>query len=203
METRYPTGTIATLLMTDFVSPKTRHVMEQRMAKAKSSKPLFFSAADFEMLSVICDLLVAQDFNNRFANIAIFIDERLNDNTCDGWRYNEMPPDGQMYLQGLSAINDVAQHRFEMPFTTLDESQQSDILESLQSGTVEGPIWKVMPPQLFFEELLAEATEIFYSFPAALEEIGYVGMADAKGWTKIGLNESDKIEPLVISNNQL
>ncbi len=47
----------------------------------------------------------------------------------------------------------------------------------------------------FFEELLAQIVEIYYSRPEAKEEIGEVAYADAKGWQKIGLNEMEIREP--------
>lgn len=202
MEKRYPTGTVTALLNTDFVSPMTKHALEQRIAKAKTTKPLFFTASDFEILSIICDRLVAQDSNNRIVNIAIFIDERLNDNSCDGWRYNEMPPDRDMFLKGISGIDELALSLFSFSFIKLQTQQQLEVLHSLQSGTAESPIWKHMSPKLFFEELLAETTEIFYSFPLVQQEIGYVGMADEKGWSNIGLNQNDEIEPMEIKTPQ-
>jgi hypothetical protein len=59
-----------------------------------------------------------------------------------------------------------------------------------------------MSAKLFFEELLAETIEIFYSFPLVQQEIGYVGMADAKGWSNIGLNQTDEIEPVEMTTPQ-
>jgi hypothetical protein len=43
--------------------------------------------------------------------------------------------------------------------------------------------------------MLAELTEYYYAHPLAQEEIGYVGMADAHGWTRLGLNELEPREP--------
>jgi NAD(P)-dependent dehydrogenase (short-subunit alcohol dehydrogenase family) len=43
----------------------------------------------------------------------------------------------------------------------------------------------------WFEEALVEATEIYFAHPLAQERIGYVGMADAAGWSAIGLNEDE------------
>ena len=42
---------------------------------------------------------------------------------------------------------------------------------------------------------LTECVEVFYSHPIACESIGYVGMADAQGWKRIGLNEREQWEP--------
>ena len=183
------------LLQTDNVTPITRQALDQRMAYA-AKVLLFFDASDFEVLSIVCDRLLAQDSHDRIVNIAYFIDKRLANHTCDGWRYNKMPSDEKMYLNGLKGIDETSILLFKASFINLTISQQSVVLQLLQKGDAEGEIWKEMPSKLFFEELLVEATEIFYSYPLVQEEIGYVGMADAKGWTKIGLNERDDIEPV-------
>ena len=195
MEQLYKGGTLMALLQTDYVTPITRQALGKRMAYT-AEEPLFFDASDFEILSIVCDRLIAQDSHDRIVNIAYFIDQRLANHTCDGWRYNNMPSDEKMYLNGLNGIDQTSILLFKASFIQLTISQQSVVLQLLQKGDAEGEIWKEMSSKLFFEELLVEATEIFYSYPLVQEEIGYVGMADAKGWTKIGLNERDDIEPV-------
>ncbi len=201
MEQYYTAGTVMALLQTDYVTPITKQVLEERMAYA-GGDPLFFDAPAFEVLSIVCDLLVAQDSQNRSVNIASFIDQRLKENTSDGWRYNNMPPDKEMYVNGLKGIDETSILLFKVPFIQLSKDQQLELLKSLQKGTAEGAVWKEMPSKRFFEELLAEVTEIFYSHPSVQEEMGYVGMADAKGWTRIGLNERDGIEPEALPYNE-
>lgn len=197
MEQHYPKGTVRSLLLTQYVTPKTRQVLDNRMAKADEA-PIFFDAPTFEVLSIACDRLLAQNSQERIVNIAYFIDQRLANNTGNGWRYNNMPSDEKMYLDGLKGIDETSILLFKATFIQLTISQQLAVLQSLQKGVAEGVIWKEMQSKLFFEELLAEVTEIFYSSPLAQEEIGYVGMADAKGWTRIGLNERDDIEPVAL-----
>ena len=45
-----------------------------------------------------------------------------------------------------------------------------------------------------FEELLAEVAEAAFTQPSALERIGYAGLADARGWHAIGLDEREPHE---------
>lgn len=201
MEQYYTAGTVMALLQTDYVTPITKKVLEERMAYVGEA-PSFFDAPAFELLSIVCDRLVAQDPEHRIMNIALFIDQRLTENTGDGWRYSNMPPDRDMYIKGLKGIEETSTLLFKTPFIQLSKDQQLELLQSLQQGAAEGAVWKEMPSKLFFEELLAEATEIFYSHPLVQEEMGYVGMADAKGWTKIGLNERDAIEPEALADNK-
>ncbi len=73
--------------------------------------------------------------------------------------------------------------------------EQDEVLNSIQSGAATDAAWKVIPANLFFEELLAAIVELYYSHPYAKEQIGEVAMADAKGWQKMGLNELEAHEP--------
>ena len=61
-------------------------------------------------------------------------------------------------------------------------------------GDAPGATWQTLPAKRFFEELLAEAAENYYSHPLAQEEIGYVGMADLPAWERLGLNQLDDRE---------
>lgn len=178
------------LLSGQNITPATRKALEDRIAKSKN-KNRFFSDDSFQLLSVICDRLFDQESDNRMVNAAVFIDDRLAENKHDGWRYNDMPPDDIAYLKGLKGINETAQSIYGKDFLYLEKEGQIKILELIQQGKAKGAIWDEMPAERFFEELLAEATEIFFSYPSVQIQMNYTGMADAAGWQKIGLNESD------------
>ena len=55
--------------------------------------------------------------------------------------------------------------------------------------------WSGPNSRLWFEELLAEATENYVAHPLAQQEMGYVGFADRPGWTQIELNQREEREP--------
>lgn len=183
--------TISTLLNSDAVTEPTRKALQKRMEIA-SELNHFFSDELFNLLSIVCDRLMDQDPENRVVNVAVFIDERLTANTCDGWRYNDMPPDDEMLVKGLEGINETAVIVFEKIFIDLKKEEQISILKEIQQGSAEGNTWKKLPPEKFFEELSAEAVEIFYSFPAVQVSIDYAGMADAKGWKVPSLTSPPK-----------
>lgn len=184
---------VNSLLKSDFITDATRNALKTRITLAKE-KNHFFSDYSFSLLSIVCDRLVDQDSENRIVNIAVFIDKRLFENTCDGWRYNLMPPDKEMIVKGLEGIDESSGLIFGNTFINLKYQEQLQILNRTQQGNAPGKVWEKLSSNKFFEELLTESAEIFFSYPAVQAEIGYVGMADAKGWAKVGLNESEKIE---------
>jgi len=189
----YPFGTVRSLINSDAVTPATAKALNERLQM--TAAPGFFDETDYHLLSTICDRLLDQSAENRMVNIAAFIDERLAKGRSGGWRFDHMPPDHEMYRKGLIGVDETAGVLFNAVFDQLTIEKQNAVLQALQSGTATGMIWQQMSSVTFFEELLAEATEIFYAHPLAQEEIGYAGMADAYGWQKVGLNEMEAIGP--------
>ena len=194
MPTHYPKGTVRALLATDQVTDPTRQALTERLT-APPRQPAFFSAAEFALLQAICDRLIPQDGLDVSIDIAGSIDQRLAQNGSDGWRYDTMPADGTAYKRGLAGVNETAQSWFQQSFQQLPANLQDDILASIQDATALGKTWQTLPADRLFEELLAEAADIYYSHPVTHETIGYVGMADAAGWQRIGLNQLEDREP--------
>jgi len=183
------------LLQTDLVTPPTREVLQSRLAPSEATTPRFFDAHAFATLRAACDRLIPQPDRTLPIDLAGAIDERLASGKSDGWRYANMPPDGEAHRRGLHGLDETAQARFGTDFAVLDAGAQDEVLRVVQSGEAQGDTWATLPAQRFFEELLAELVECYYSDPLSQEEIGYVGMADAHGWQTIGLNRLEPWEP--------
>lgn len=182
------------LLNSEYLTAPTRQVLLERLEK--TGAPKFFDQETFHLLNSICDLLLDQDTDDRMVNIALFIDERLSEKRSNGWRYDRQPPDPIAYVLGLKAIDKEAKQRFGKEFYLLNKEQQIQILTDVQKGNIKSDGWEKVDPKLFFEDLLAESTEIFFSHPKAQLSIDYLGMADGEGWSRIKLNQSEKLERL-------
>jgi gluconate 2-dehydrogenase gamma chain len=201
MEPKYPPGTVRHLLDTDLVTPPTRAAIRQRLANPPVTTPRFLDTDAFATLQAVCSRLIPQPARAEAVDLAGPIDTRLADNQSNGWRYDHLPPDRDAILQGLQGIDEAAEALFGTFFRTLDSRAQDQILLAVQRGEAPGPSWRSLDAPRFFEELLAEVAEIYYSHPLAQEEIGYVGMADAHGWQAIGLNELAPHEPRLSGND--
>ena len=186
-------NTVRALLATEHVTDATRQVLTERL-NAPLQLPTFFSADEFALLQAICNRLIPQNDRPEFIDIAGGIDKRLIQNKTNGWRYDIMPADGDAYKQGLAGIEETAQILHQQSFEQLSSSEQDNIISLMQTGNAPGAIWQTLPAVRFFEELLAEAVENYYSHPLAQEEIGYVGMADLPAWQHIGLDQLDDRE---------
>ncbi len=192
----YPAGTVRRLLETDAVTDATRTVLKTRLRETEGHQPVFFDARRFAILRAVCRRLIPQES----VDCAAFIDKNFAANKGDGWRYDALPNDAETFRRGLDGISEAAQAKFDAEFPALDDFRQDAVLTEIQNGKAAGEIWKTISGELFFEEILTRTVEVYYAHPLAQEEIGYVGMADADGWTRIGLNEREPREPPVLEN---
>lgn len=197
----YPSGTVRALLDTPHVSEATRAALQERL-DAPPYQPQFFDADTYRLLQAVCARLLPQPERGAEAiDLPAGIDERLLNGLADGWRYDVLPPDREAYRLGLGGIQQAAQAGFGQEFGALTAEQQDQVLQAVQAGTAPGDLWLKVDAQRFFEELLAEATILYYCHPLAQEEIGYVGMADLPAWTRIGLDEREDREPQEVTGN--
>ncbi len=195
----YPHGTVSALLDTDLVTFETRQVLKERLEREETIEPSFFNNETFITLRAVCNRLIPQPNSRKAVDVAGCLDSILEEGKGNGWRYNEMPTDNEAFTKGLYGIDETAELMFGEAFQQLDITKQDQVLSSIQNNTADGKTWATIPANLFFEELLAQLTEIYYSHPYAKEEIGEVAMADAKGWQKIGLNELEAHEPKALN----
>lgn len=196
MNPHYPRGFVRELLSSEAVTPATREVLEARLNRPLRAAPRFFSARELGTLRAVSARLVPQPERPVPLDLVGFVDERLAQNKGNGWRFDDLPPDGQMWRGIVRGLDESAQHTHENNFARLDGATQDALLESMQRGEIEGETWRALPAPRAFEELLAELIEAFVAHPFGQEDIGYAGFADAPGWTYIGLNEREEREPI-------
>ena len=194
------------LLPSPHVSAATHAALTQRLAATGAVyEPQFLAPETFRLLEAVAARLFPQPDRPVPIPLAPFVDHRLAEGRADGWRYDALPPDREAYRLGLGGIQEIAKILFQAYFESLTPVQQDKVLEALASTTPPGTTWQTLNAGRFFEEMLAELAETYYSHPWAQDEIGYVGYADLPAWTKIGLKEKEPREPqdnaLVPSSN--
>ncbi len=168
--------TIFELLDSDFVTAPTRRVLLERL-NADENPPRFFDEREFEILKSVCAALAPSAVvPGEFAAGAI--DSRLAENKGNGWRYAAMPTDAEVYRTSLTELDRLARENFGETFAALANDKRREILRRVKNKETGFEL----SHDRFLEEICAEFVELFYSHPLVLEEIGYVGFADAKGW---------------------
>lgn len=191
----YPRGHVHDLVASDAVTDATRRALTARDATRSLPRARFFTTHELATLSATCTRLIPQPQDRAAIDLAVAIDERLALGKGNGWRYASMPPDGCAYRRSLRALDGSARARFDQTFDRLTGAQQDQLLAEIQYREVVGASWGGLSASRFLEELLAEVSEIYFSHAIVQAEIGYAGMADVGGWSRIGLNQLEDIEP--------
>jgi hypothetical protein len=165
----------------------TRQVVTSRVATTPPIR--FFSSEEAALLSAVIDRVLPQDDRTQERTIPILpaLDERLYNNSLNGFRYEEMPPDQEAYRLAIRAIDEMAQQRFTHPFVDLTVHQQELILKSLHDGEPDpgNTIWQRMPVHRFWALLMEDCVTAYYSHPWAWDEIGYGGPAYPRGYMRL------------------
>lgn len=124
------------------------------------------------------------------------LDERLYGNRGIGYRYENMPPDRKAYSLGEQAINEEAQLRFGGLFIDLPHHQQDLVLQSIhdKKSQAAASIWSQMAIARFWQLLMQDALEGYYSHPWAWDEIGFGGPAYPRAYTRLERGEPEPWE---------
>lgn len=171
-----PTTAFENLVAAGAVTPKTLEVLRDRIAKhANPSPPSFFSADEFRCLVAVADVILAEIESGHAEAAAAFIDCRLCDQEGKGWRYDELPPETEMYRVGLARIDSYAKDRSGKLFAGHSRDERSLMVKELFEREGCEPAL-----DLFWEEALVDVIESHYSHPAVQLRIRAYGMADVK-----------------------
>ncbi len=140
-------------------------------------------------LQALCDRVIPQEWKRpeRRVPIAPWLDAHLAARTLEGFRFDDMPPNGQAWEWGLEGLDQTAQALFQRAFVELDGADQDRVLEAIRAGRPPGEVWQRMPAKRWWIFVaLRQITGIYYAHPYAWDEIGFGGPAYPRGY--IALN---------------
>lgn len=177
----------STLSQQKFWDEATRNVVLKRVNDVPPIR--FFTPDEARLMQAVCDRIVPQDDRDDAHTIPImnYIDERLHAGRIDGYRYADMPPDGEAHRLGLQAIEAIAQHLYGASFINLDQGRQDAVLwtiHELQPPAGED-IWKRMSVQRYWLLLVQDCVDAYYAHPFAWDEIGFGGPAYPRGYMRL------------------
>lgn len=186
----------STLSQQKFWDAKTRAVVLERVQKIPEIR--FFTPEEAALLEAICDRVLPQDDRDADHRIPIVpqIDQRLYENSHEGYRYDNMPPDGEAFRLGMQAIDEMARQEHGRGFRELDALQQEELLQSLHRAkpAAAHEIWKRMPVDRFWMLLVSDCVDAYYSHPYAWDEIGFGGPAYPRAYMRLERGEAEPWE---------
>jgi hypothetical protein len=194
--TRYPGYDVLDRWSTVDWDDSTRAVVRDRCENIPDFR--FFSAEQARLLDAVVERIVPQPEREHGDRVPIArrIDEKLQHDWRDGYRYEGMPPQREAWTLALHGIDETAHALYGRGFTELDDASQDRVLQRVQRGEVIGRSWEQLPARLFFSELLCStAIAAYYSHPTAWSEIGYSGPAAIRGHVRKWAGGVDPWEP--------
>jgi Gluconate 2-dehydrogenase subunit 3 len=184
----------STLSQQAFWDEATRTVVMERVDQVPPIR--YFSPDELKILTAVVARVIPQDDRDADHQIPVVnaIDERLYAGRSDGYRYEDMPPDGEAYRLGLTAIDDIARQMRGKPFVELGPEQQDEVLWTIHEDKPQGghEIWQQMPADRFWILLVSDAVDAYYAHPYAWDEIGFGGPAYPRGYFRL---ENGRPEP--------
>jgi hypothetical protein len=175
-----------TLDQQKFWDEATRRVVLNRVYNVPPIR--FFTSEEAELMQAICARLLPQEDRDTEHTIPIvnLIDDRLYHNRIEGYRFEDMPPDGEAHRLGLQAIEAIAHHMFRQAFVELAPLHQEQVLQTIHDGNppVGKEIWQRMSVVRYWTLLLQDAIEAYYAHPYAWDEIGFGGPAYPRGYMR-------------------
>lgn len=112
------------------------------------------------------------------------VDARLAEAQTDGWRYADMPEDGEAFRRGFAALDDEARARYGSGFAELDRYDATDLVQYVQDRTGD---WRGMAAGHVWSLWTRYACTAFYADPRAWNEMGFPGPAYPRGYANLGV----------------
>ena len=187
----------STLSQESFWDAATREVVRQRVHEVPPIR--FFNSEEARLMQTVCEHLLPQDDRDAKHRIPIlpFIDERLHHGRTPGYRFEDMPPDGDAYRLGLQAIEQMSRTNHQRAFAELSWREQDELLKSIHdakplSGAEE--IWKGMPIHRYWGLVVQDCVEMYYAHPWAWDEVGFGGPAYPRAYMRLERGEAEPWE---------
>ncbi len=154
----------------------------------------FFTVAEQATADALFDQLLGQDDDPKVP-VLLLVDRRLALGQTDGWRYEDMPEDGDAWRRTLAALDDDAEGRHGDRFHHLTWEQQGALVQAVNDAET----WHGLPGSRVWSLWTRYTSTAFYSHPWAWNEIGFGGPAYPRGYKALGV---DKREGWEVADHQ-
>jgi hypothetical protein len=152
--------------------------------------PKFFTETEHACAAALLDQLTGQCDEDLAVPVAQMVDARLAAGETDGWRYADLPEDGQAWRDTLGYLDKDAHARYGTGFADASRPQQSDIIQAVQDGDQ----WHGLPATRVWSLWTRYACTAFYSHPSAWSEMGFPGPAYPRGYKNPGVGKREPFE---------
>jgi gluconate 2-dehydrogenase subunit 3-like protein len=167
----------------------TKDLIEARV-RTSPQAVTFFSATERGCAHALLNDLTGQDRDDAQVPVTQMVEARLAAGETDGWRYADMPEDGQAWRDTLGYLDADARARCGTSFAETGEEDRHRLIQDVQDRS--GQDWHGLPAKHVWSLWTRYACTALYAHPDAWAEIGFPGPAYPRGYKNIGV---DKLEP--------
>jgi hypothetical protein len=165
----------------------TRDLVTSRLAPRPGTE--FFSQSETGCATALLNLLTGQQDEPRIPVLEM-VDSRLAAGETDGWRYGDMPEDGQAWRDTVGYLDEDSRASCGLPFAEAPEKDQLAVIQAVQDlGSND---WHGLNAAHVWSLWTRYACTALYAHPFAWNEIGFSGPAYPRGYKNAGV---DKLEP--------
>jgi hypothetical protein len=157
----------------------------------------FFTGLEEPCARALLNLLTGQDGSTVPVPVLEMVDARLAAGETDGWRYADMPEDGQAWRDTLSYLDADAGLRCGTSFAGASVIDQTALVQAVQE--LKSADWHGLPAAHVWSLWTRYACTAFYAHPFAWAEIGFPGPAYPRGYKNTGVG---KLEPFEVRDAQ-
>jgi hypothetical protein len=152
--------------------------------------PRFFTAAELACAAALLDQLTGQGEEPLGVPVAELVDGRLAAGETDGWRYADLPEDGQAWRDSLGYLDKDAHSRGGTGFAVAQPPEQRAMIQAVQDASE----WHGLNAARVWSLWTRYACTALYSHPSAWSEIGFPGPAYPRGYKNAGVGRREPFE---------
>jgi Gluconate 2-dehydrogenase subunit 3 len=177
--------------------PVTADAVLARVAAPTAMK--FFAESEESCARALLNLLTGQHGPDGELAVPVLemVDSRLAAGETDGWRYDDMPEDGQAWRDTLAHLDADAYQSSGTPFADAAQADQLKLIQAVQD--LKSGDWHGLPADHVWSLWTRYACTAFYAHPVAWTEIGFPGPAYPRGYKNAGVG---KLEPFEVRDAQ-
>ena len=153
-------------------------------------RPRFFTEAEQASAAVLLDQLTGQCDEPAGVPVLEMVDARLAAGETDGWRYADMPEDGQAWRDTLGYLDKDAHDRCGTSFAAAPRHDQAAIIQAVQDASE----WHGLSAPRVWSLWTRYACTALYSHPDAWSEMGFPGPAYPRGYKNAGVGKREPFE---------
>jgi Gluconate 2-dehydrogenase subunit 3 len=155
--------------------------------------PEFFTETERPTAAALLNQLTGQCDEPLEVSLLEMVDARLAAGETDGWRYADMPEDGQAWRDTVGYLDKDAHDRCGSSFADAPELDQQALIQAVQDGGVDGQ-WHGLPAARVWSLWTRYACTALYAHPHAWSEIGFPGPAYPRGYKNAGVGKREPFE---------